>query len=162
MPQIFRSNGRRRHMAIGSLASHRAETRVSKESDVRSIKRGRGHIRGASPAKRGIEASEWHLVSERVVTGVTVRLRKRGQLTISCGHATRKRAIGNCKSRFDGYIIPTVGSDGATAAKLTREQEGADITLGRQGTGEHGACSRGVRRREADAGLADCPRVRTR
>ena len=116
-----------------------------------------GEIFGKLCQYKGIEIIEGHLMPDHVhmllaippkhgVASVMGYLKGKSSLMIFDRHANMKCRFGNRKFWSAGHYVSTVGLNEATIAKYIREQEKADMALGRLSVKEYeDPFSRGAR-----------------
>lgn len=97
---------------------------------------------------KGVEIIEGHLMPDHVhmlvsippkisVPSFTGYLKGKSSLLMFDRHANLRYKFGNRRFWAEGHCVSTVGPDEATIAKYIREQERADIALGRPGVKEY-------------------------
>ena len=97
---------------------------------------------------KGVEIIEGHLMPDHVhmlvsippkisVPGFMGYLKGKSALLMFDKHANLKYKFGNRKFWAEGYYVSTVGMNEATIAKYIREQEAADIALGKLSVKEY-------------------------
>ena len=97
---------------------------------------------------KGVEIIEGHLMPDHVHMLVSIPpkisvssfmgyLKGKSALLMFDKHANLKYKFGNRKFWAEGYYVSTVGMNEATIAKYIREQEAADIALGKLGVKEY-------------------------
>ena len=97
---------------------------------------------------KGVEIIEGHLMPDHVHMLVSIPpkisvssfmgyLKGKSALLMFDKHANLKYKFGNRKFWAEGYYVSTVGMNEATIAKYIREQEAADIALGKLSVKEH-------------------------